>query len=83
MPKTACVTCRVVAAAVLLLCAIDTLEAQERAITHAPIGVMGDHYHGKGEWMVSVRQMGMWMAGNRNETTDLEDNEIIALANPY
>jgi hypothetical protein len=57
--------------------------AQERAIDHAPIGVMGDHYHGKGEWMVSARQMRMLMSGNRTETTDLTDQNILALPNPY
>ena len=25
------------------------------AIGHAPIGVMADHFHKKGEWMVSLR----------------------------
>ena len=59
------------------------LNAQERAISHAPIGVMGDHYHGKGEVMVSIRQTRMWMGGNRNGTTDLSDTQIIELANPY
>ena len=57
--------------------------AQERAIDHAPIGVMGDHYHGKGEWMVSARYMRMLMSGNRIGTTDLTDQNILALANPY
>ena len=57
--------------------------AQERAIDHAPIGVMGDHYHGKGEWMVSARYMRMLMSGNRTGTTDLTDQNILALANPY
>ena len=57
--------------------------AQERAIAHAPIGVMGDHYHGKGEWMVSARYMRMLMSGNRTGTTDLTDQNILALSNPY
>jgi hypothetical protein len=57
--------------------------AQERAIDHAPIGVMGDHYHSKGEWMVSARYMRMLMSGNRTGTTDLTDQDILALSNPY
>jgi len=61
----------------------SALNAQERAISHAPIGVMGDHYHGKGEVMLSIRQTRMWMGGNRNGTTDLSDTKIIELANPY
>ena len=36
-----------------------------RADSHAPIGVMGDHIHKKGEWMVSYRYMQMAMRGNR------------------
>ncbi len=35
-----------------------------RPDSHAPIGVMGDHVHDKGEWMVSYRFMSMSMAGN-------------------
>ena len=32
--------------------------------SHAPIGVMGDHLHKKGEWMVSYRYMRMDMEDN-------------------
>lgn len=35
-----------------------------RADGHAPIGVMGDHLHKKGEWMFSYRFMTMGMKGN-------------------
>lgn len=35
-----------------------------RADGHAPIGVMGDHRHAKGEVMLSFRYMRMWMEGN-------------------
>jgi hypothetical protein len=35
-----------------------------RADAHAPIGVMGDHRHHKGELMLSYRFMWMWMEGN-------------------
>lgn len=35
---------------------------------HAPIGVMGDHQHGKGELMFSYRYMTMSMHGNRKGT---------------
>ncbi|NAS13042.1 transporter family protein [Poritiphilus flavus] len=41
---------------------------------HAPISVMGDHMHGKGEWMFSYRYMYMNMdelrAGSDDATTD-------------
>jgi hypothetical protein len=36
-----------------------------RADSHAPIGVMAEHMHKKGEWMVSLRYMNMDMDGNR------------------
>ncbi len=32
---------------------------------YAPLGVMADHYHKKGEWMTSYRYMFMSMDGNR------------------
>ena len=41
---------------------------------------MGDHYHSKGEWMVSARYMRMLMSGNRTGTTDLADQDILALS---
>ncbi len=37
---------------------------------HAPIGVMGDHTHERGEYMLSYRYMRMSMAGNRTGTTE-------------
>lgn len=37
---------------------------------HAPLGVMGDHMHGKGEWMASYRYMSMDMKGLRSGSTD-------------
>ena len=36
---------------------------------HAPLGVMGDHMHGKGEWMASYRYMSMDMDGLRSGST--------------
>jgi len=47
-----------------------------RADSHAPIGVMGDHMHSKGEWMVSYRFMRMHMEDNRNGTNSLSPEEI-------
>ena len=42
-----------------------------RAITHAPIGVMGDHMHKQGEMMVSYRIMNMKMSGNLQGTQSI------------
>ena len=44
---------------------------------HAPIGVMGDHVHGKGEWMFSYRYMFMSMDGNRDGTENLSTNDVL------
>lgn len=38
---------------------------------HAPVGVMGDHYHKKGEWMASYRYMSMDMRHNYSGTKEL------------
>lgn len=43
---------------------------------HAPIGVMGDHRHNQGEWMLGYRYMQMNMSGNRDGTTDLSPSEV-------
>ena len=48
-----------------------------RADSHAPIGVMGDHRHEKGEVMLSYRYMYMAMEGSRNGTTSLDDAGIV------
>jgi len=48
-----------------------------RADSHAPIGVMGDHMHKQGEWMLSYRYMDMSMSGIRNGTTDLSPETVV------
>jgi hypothetical protein len=53
------------------------------ADSHAPIGVMGDHMHDAGEWMLSYRYMSMDMGGNRKGTDAISPEEIVATeANP-
>ena len=47
-----------------------------RADSHAPIGVMGEHVHSKGEFMLSYRYMGMSMDGNRDDTKDLSLDDV-------
>ncbi len=55
-----------------------------RAITHAPIGVMGDHMHKQGEMMVSYRIMNMKMSGNLQGTQSITNDAIVtSVANPY
>lgn len=47
------------------------------ALDHAPIGVMGDHRHGEGEWMVSYRFMHMDMGGVQIGTDDADPDTIV------
>lgn len=57
-----------IAAALLTVLSVGQARADSNVATadgHAPIGVMGDHMHAKGEWMTSYRFMHMGMAGNR------------------
>ncbi len=43
---------------------------------HAPIGVMGDHMHNKGEFMFSYRYMDMDMADNTQGRHNISSDEI-------
>ncbi len=45
---------------------------------HAPIGVMGDHTHEKGELMLSYRWMYMDMSGNRVGTDSVSDSSVVS-----
>ncbi len=49
----------------------------------APISIMGDHTHNKGEWMVSYRVGHMQMQGNRKGTNKISPSQIVStLSNP-
>lgn len=62
----------------------DGFEASQTANQHAPIGVMGDHMHKKGEWMMSYRYMHMHMEGNRDGTDRIAPETIVTtVANPF
>lgn len=45
---------------------------------HAPIGVMGEHTHSAGEWMLSYRFMFMQMEGSRGRGGKLSNNDVLA-----
>ena len=45
---------------------------------HAPIGVMADHSHGKGEWMLSYRYMFMPMEQNYDGSSQISDATVIS-----
>ena len=51
----------------------ETIEADR----HAPMGVMGDHLHEKGEWMVSYRFMSMGMEGNLLGSAAIDPDTIV------
>jgi len=53
-----------------------------RADGHAPIGVMGDHMHKQGEWMLSYRFMRMHMDGMRSGTKSVSPDQVGLTANP-
>jgi len=52
--------------------------AHAHAGGHAPIGVIGDHRHGAGEWMFSYRYMRMEMRGTRDGRERLSPEDIVA-----
>ncbi|MEZ5462487.1 hypothetical protein [Dokdonella sp.] len=81
-----------IAAALALALNLGTAQADHnaedaapvRADSHAPIGVMGDHLHRAGEWMISYRYMHMDMQGNRTGTDDISPDEIVTTqSNPF
>jgi hypothetical protein len=47
--------------------------------SHAPIGVMGDHTHEAGEYMLSYRFMTMAMDGHRRGTQSLSAEDVFGL----
>ena len=49
---------------------------------HAPIGIMGDHMHKKGEWMFSYRKMQMDMKNTQNRNMSTEMDMIGAMYAP-
>ena len=51
-------------------------EGEHRPDEHAPIAVMGDHYHEQGEFMFSYRFMRMDMAGNRSGSSAIAPETI-------
>ena len=78
---------KIIALSFFCLCSFAAwadIGANTRPDSHAPIGVMGDHTHEKGEWMLSFRTMTMSMQGNRNGTSSLSPEAIVqAQANAF
>ena len=66
---------------IVLLCtsmaiAQDNQWTSARPDGHAPISVMGDHYHKKGGLMFSYRFMPMWMERNLKYSDDISNEDI-------
>lgn len=55
----------------------NAMETMASPAAHAPIGVMGDHTHNKGKWMLSYSFMHMAMEGNRKGTSTLDPLTIV------
>ena len=49
---------------------------------HAPTGVMGDHLHEVGQWMVEYRYMNMYMEDNRIGETTVDDATALGTTVP-
>ena len=49
-----------------------------RPDAHAPISIMGDHTHRKGEWMLSYRFMYMDMEGMRSGDSRVSASKVFA-----
>ncbi|MEK6238305.1 MAG: hypothetical protein N2C14_26615 [Planctomycetales bacterium] len=55
-------------------------DRHSKADKHAPAGLMGDHVHGQGEFMVEYKYMNMYMDDNRAGTTTLSDAAAFGFA---
>lgn len=62
---------------ILLPSKIVLADGLSRPDSHAPIGVMADHMHSEGEWMLSYRYMGMQMKGNRDGTDSVSTADVL------
>ncbi len=84
-------------ASTILVLGSTQIHAQERHVSNhdnhtghvhptgpaAPISIMGDHVHDKGEWMLSYRIGHMHMEGNRKGTNSISPSEIVStVSNP-
>ena len=78
------------AISILALCVLPTIsyahqsgsgdvDASGFADRHAPIGVMGDHRHDAGEWMVSYRYMDMEMYGHKQGDDSIGRQAVASL----
>ena len=67
----------IILVALIVMGTISHTYSQSRPDSHAPLGVMGDHTHNKGEFMASYRYMHMKMDGMRNSDNELPTSEVL------
>ena len=72
--------CRLLVRALVLtsIASAQTKWTSARPDGHAPIGVMGDHTHEKGEVMLSYRWMYMGMEGSRDGSDEVSNADIVS-----
>lgn len=61
---------------------VNLAHGSPRADDHAPIGVMGDHLHAAGDWMLGLHWMSMRMDGHREGTDRLSSAEVFERTTP-
>lgn len=61
------------------LSSLATADGNRKSLAdkHAPAGIMGDHQHQRGEWMVEYRYMNMYMEDNLIGKTKVSDTAAI------
>jgi hypothetical protein len=74
--SVACATC--IAAGTARAAHEDHAGPSHEHYPYGPIGVMGEHTHPEGNWMMSYRYMLMDMDGNRSGTERISTSEVLA-----
>jgi len=67
----------IAALAASFYCSPTYADGAAHADSHAPIGILGDHLHHKGEWMLSYRFMSMNMQGNLQGSNSIDPDTIV------
>ena len=76
--RARCFLVPILASLLLLIPAAGSASAAHRPDDHAPLGVMGDHVHHAGEFMLSFRSSFMGMRGNRDDGDRLSTSDVLA-----
>jgi hypothetical protein len=66
------------------VCSLNVFADDDRrglADKHAPAGIMGDHLHEPGQWMIEYKYMNMYMDGNLVGSTEVSDADAVTIGN--